>query len=167
MVDPDRPAPADRPASRGPKMTRGESIVAVAGVLLAADLAFLPWHHYSLDTSALAKLGVQIPNFTHNVNGLKNPQAFFGLAAFVIALGMAALVLASVFTQVVPRQEQLHLIAGPVVFGLVMAKFLANHQFLGPGAYIGMVLAALVAYGGFLLSQEAPASSDRPAPPGG
>jgi hypothetical protein len=88
------------------------------------------------------------------VNGLGNPQPFFGIAALVVSLAMAAQIVATKVTVAVRRQEQVHLIAGPVVLGLVLAKVLANHQFLGKGAWGALLLAAGVAYGGFLLSQE-------------
>lgn len=143
--------------------TRGEAIVVVAAVLLIADLVVLPFHHYAIDTSGLAKLGVHVPGFSHDVNGLGNPQAFFGIAALVVSLAMVAQIVATKVS-VVPRQEQVHLIAGPVVLGLVLAKILANHQFLGKGAWGAIVLAAAVAYGGFLLSQETGSASGTPAP---
>jgi hypothetical protein len=153
MADPDHPVRPRR------SWTRGEAIVVVAAVLLVADLLLLPWYHYAIDTSALDKLGIHVPGFTRNVNGLHNPQAFFGVAALAVSLAMILQVLAAKFTAVVPRQEQIHLVAGPVVLGLVLAKLVANHDFLGLGAWAGLVLAAAVAYGGFLLSQEAPAGS--------
>jgi hypothetical protein len=147
-------ADADHRIRPGRTWTRGEAIVVVAAVLLVADLIVLPFHHYAIDTSGLAKLGVHVPGFTHDVNGLGNPQPFFGIAALVVSLAMAAQIVATKVTAAVRRQEQVHLIAGPVVLGLVLAKILANHQFLGKGAWGALLLAVGVAYGGFLLSQE-------------
>jgi hypothetical protein len=147
------------PARPGRSWTHGETMVLVAGALLVADLILLPWHHYHLDTSALDKLGVHVPGFTRNVNGLHNPQVFFGVAALIVSVAMIVQILAAKFSAAVPRQEQIHLVAGPVVLGLVLAKIVANHDFLGFGAWVGVVLAAGVAYGGYLLSQETPAGS--------
>ena len=155
-------ADSDSPARTGGAWTRGERLVVAAGLLLAADLALLPWHHYRLDTSGLSQFGVTVPGFSYKVSALHAPQAFFGVAALVVCLGMAGQILAAKLTSAMPRLEQLHLVAGPVVLGLLAAKLLADRHFLGAGAWAGMVLAAGVAYGGFTLSQETAAGSGRP-----
>ena len=128
-----------------------------AGLLLAADLLALPWHHYRLD---MADLGLDVPSFNLERTGVQNPQAGFGIAAVGLALGMAAHVLVAKLTGALPRLEQVHLVAGAVVLGLVLAKLLADREFLGTGAWIGTALALALAYGGFALSQESPPPTD-------
>lgn len=130
-----------------------------AGILLAADLIALPWHHYRLD---MADLGLDVPEFNLERTGVQSPQAAFGIAAVGLALGMALHVVVAKFTSALPRAEQLHLVAGAVVLGLVLAKLLADREFLGTGAWVGTALAFAVAYGGFALSQES-----SPVPVGG
>lgn len=147
------------------RWTRGERIVVVSGALLAADLLLLPWHHFSIGKE-FAEFGVTLPTFTYNRTGVQNPQAFFGMSALLVSLAMVGQIFAAKVSAAVPRLEQAHLVAGPVVLGLVLAKLLANNNFLGPGAWAGSVLAAGVAYGGFLLSQESPAPETSTAPPG-
>jgi hypothetical protein len=149
-------------ARPGRRWTQGERLVALTGVLLAADLVLLPWHHYRLDTAALEQFGVHLPGFSRKVNGLHSPQAFFGIAALVLSVGMVLQVLAAKLTTAMPRLEQLHLVAGPTVLGLLAAKLLADHDFMGAGAWLGIVLAAGLAYGGFTLSQETTAGSGNP-----
>ncbi len=122
-----------------------------AGILLAADLIALPWHHYRLD---MGDLGLDVPAFNLERTGVQRPQAAFGIAAVGIALGMALHVVVAKFTSALPRAEQLHLVAGAVVLGLVLAKLLADREFLGTGAWVGTALAFALAYGGFALSQE-------------
>ena len=122
-----------------------------AGILLAADLIALPWHHYRLD---IRDLGLDVPAFNLERTGVQSPQAAFGIAAVSIALGMALHVVVAKFTSALPRAEQLHLVAGAVVLGLVLAKLLADREFLGIGAWVGTALAFAVAYGGFARSQE-------------
>jgi hypothetical protein len=73
-------------------------------------------------------------------------------------------VVATKVSPAVPRAEQVHLVAGAVVLGLIVAKLMANNDFLGTGAWIGIALAAALAYGGFLLSQETTASTGRRVP---
>ena len=138
------------PGARG--WSLGEGIVLVAGALLAVDLVALPWHRYHLDTG---DLGLDLPAFNLERTGVQSPQAAFGIAALVIALAMAAHVLATKVVPALPRMEQVHLVAGAVVLGLLLAKLLADREFLGIGAWLGVALAAAVAYGGFALSQDA------------
>lgn len=137
----------------GHRWTRGEQIVVAAGVLLIADLVALPWHHFSLDVE-LQQFGIEVPSFTFDRRAVQNPQAFFGIAALVVTAAMVLQILAAKFSAAVPRWEQIHLVAGPVVLGLLVAKLIANNAFLGVGAWIGTGLAAVLAFGGFLLSQE-------------
>jgi hypothetical protein len=58
--------------------------------------------------------------------------------------------------------QQLPLIAAPAVFGLLVAKLAVNRDYLGYGAWIGVVLAAIFAYGGVLLSKESAAAVEDP-----
>jgi hypothetical protein len=148
---------------RGREWTRGEQVVVAAGVLLILDLLVLPWHHFSLNVD-LERFGIDVPSFTFDRRGVQNPQAFFGIAAVVVAAAMVLHILARKVRAGVPRYEQLHLIAGPVAFGLLVAKLLANDAFLGVGAWVGTGLAAVLAFGGFLISQEATTGPDRSVP---
>jgi hypothetical protein len=153
---------AERPgaSTSARRWTRAEVIVVVAGLLLAGDLLALPWHHYHLD---LGNLGVQVPIFDLRRTGVQSPQAAFGVAAMVLALGMALHISLTKLSATLPRLVEVHLVAGAVTLGLVLAKLLADRDFLGTGAWAGTALALGLAYGGFALSQEAVAD---PAPEG-
>jgi hypothetical protein len=136
--------------------------VVAAGALLVADLVLAPWHHFAIDVN-LSQFGVDLPSFSYDRKGVQDPQAFLGRAAAVVAALMVMQVVAAKLSAV-PRWEQIHLVAGPVVLGLIVAKLLANNDFLGRGAWIGAALAAALAYGGFTLSQETATGSPRGAP---
>jgi hypothetical protein len=151
---------ADSPAPRRREWTRGEALVVAAGALLVLDLLLAPWHRFAIDVN-LEQFGVELPSFRLDRHGVQNPQAFFGIASAVIATLMAIHIVATKLVPTVPRFEQLHLVAGAVVLGLVVAKLLANNDFLGIGAWLGIALAAVLAYGGFLLSQETSAGTGR------
>lgn len=153
----------DGPARAGRRWTRGEVIVVVAGALLVVDLLLAPWHRFAIDVD-LEQFGVELPGFRLDRRGVQNPQAFFGIASAVVAALMVLHVLATKALASVPRAEQLHLVAGAVVLGLVGAKLMANNDFLGFGAWLGIALAAALAYGGFLLSQETTAGAGRTVP---
>ena len=124
-----------------------------AGALLVLDLVLLPWHRFGIDVN-LEQFGVELPSFRLDRRGVQDPQAFFGIASAVVATLMVVHIVATKVVSTVPRSEQLHLVAGAVVLGLVVAKLLANNDFLAVGAWLGIALAAALAYGGFLLSQE-------------
>lgn len=143
----------DDPAVTGRRWTRGETLVVVAGALLVLDLVFAPWHRFGIDVD-LEQFGVELPSFRLDRRAVQNPQAFFGIASAVVATLMVVHIVATKVVSSVPRSEQLHLVAGAVVLGLVVAKLLANNSFLAIGAWLGIALAAALAYGGFLLSQE-------------
>jgi len=140
---------------------RGERIVAVAGILLAADLVLLPFHHDSLDLKE-EEFGIAVPSFRIDLTGLQDPYKVFGIAALVVVIAMVLHILMARVTPAVPPPGQVHLVAGAVVLGLVAAKMLANHAFLGVGAWLALALAAGVAYGGYVLGQEAAAGSGTP-----
>ena len=133
------------------RWTRGEVVIVVAGILLAVDLVTLAWHQYRLDT---ADLGIDLPAFNLERTGIQSPQAAFGIAAAAIAVAMAAHILLAKLGAGLPRLEQVHLVAGAVALGLVLAKLLADREFLATGAWAGTALAFALAYGGFVLSQE-------------
>ena len=153
----------DGPARAAEGWTRGEAIVVGAGALLVLDLLFAPWHHFAIDVN-LKQFGVELPSFRLDRHGVQNPQAFFGISSAVIAVLMVAHVVATKVSAAVPRAEQLHLVAGAVVLGLIVAKLMANNDFLGTGAWLGIALAAALAYGGFLLSQETTAGTGPKVP---
>ena len=130
---------------------RGERIVVATSVLLVLNLALLPWHHYRLD---IGELGVQVPSFSLKRTGVQSPYAAFGIGALVVAVGMALHTVALRLSPAVPRLDQVRLVAGAVVLGLVVAKLLANRDYLGIGAWLGTALALGVACGGIALSQD-------------
>lgn len=132
------------------------------GVALVADMVALPWHRYSLDLSA-QRFGVEVPSFRIDRTAVQNPFALLGIAAMVVAVLMVAATVGPKLWPSLPRPGPLHLVGGAVLLGLVVAKLLAENDFLGSGAYLGTVLAALVAYGGLVLSQEAAAERARQA----
>ena len=150
----------DGEARTGRRWSRGETIVVVAGALLVIDLLLAPWHRFAIDVD-LEQFGVELPGFRLDRRGVQNPQAFFGIASVVVAAIMVLQIVATKVLASVPRVEQLHLVAGAIVLGLVGAKLMANNDFLAYGAWFGIALAAALAYGGFLLSQETSAGTGR------
>ena len=125
----------------------------MSGVLLIVDLTALPWHHYALNIDTKG-LDLKLPTFSLDRTAVQAPHAFLGVAALLLAAVMVVLVALSTLRQLGSRFETLHLIIGPAVFGLLAAKAMVA-DYLGAGAWLGLLLGAMLAYGGFRVSQEA------------
>jgi hypothetical protein len=130
------------------KLSKGERIVAGAGLLLVIDLLFLPWHHITVrGLLSASRTGVQSPN------------SFYGVLALLLALVMVAQVVVSKLTaaklpDIPVPWAQVHLIAGIAVFALLLLKLLVETSYLGFGAFLGLIFSAALAFGGFTVSQE-------------
>ncbi|HUR22767.1 MAG TPA: hypothetical protein VMZ73_02740 [Acidimicrobiales bacterium] len=135
------------------KLTLGNKIVLGAGVLLILDLLFFPWHNVSVG-------GIVDVNRT----GVQSPNSFYGVLALLLALVMVAQVVVSKLTTAklpdIPLPwSRVHLIAGIAVLALLLLKLLVETSFLGFGAFLGLILAAALAYGGYTISQEGPSAA--------
>lgn len=128
--------------------------------MLTADLLLLPWHHYALNLDK-EKLGIEVPSFSLDRTGVQDPYALLGIVALVISAVMVVHTVVAKLVPAVPRPGQIHMVAGALVIGLIVAKLLSDNRFLGMGAWIGTALAVALAYGDFMVSQEASAGSGR------
>lgn len=137
------------------KLTLGEKVVLGAGLLLVIDLLFLPWHKIDLGIVDVSRTGVQSPN------------SLWGVLALLVTIAMIAAVVVSRFTTAtlpklpVPWSQAMFL-AGVLVFALLLLKLVIETDFLGFGAYLGVLLGAAVAFGGFTMRKEAAGTA---APP--
>ena len=136
------------------KLRLSDRIVLIAGVLLAIDLLFLPWHHISVPR-ILGFGGGSV-----NRTAVQSPNSFYGVLALLIVLALVGVVVVSRLTTAklpdLPMSwAQVHLIAGVAVLALLVLKLLVETSALGFGSYLGVALGAAVAYGGFLGFKEA------------
>jgi hypothetical protein len=143
------------------KLTQGDRIVLGAGILLIVSLLFFPWHHIDLG-GAFKALGALADNVDTSVDrsAVQSPNAGYGLLALILTIVMVAQIVASkLFGANLPDPPapwaQIHMIAGIAVFVLLLVKLLAETTALGFGAYVGLLLAAAVAFGGYTMRQEA------------
>ncbi len=130
------------------KLTKGDRVVAAAGLLLILDLLVLPWHRIAVGPLSVSRTGVQSPN------------SFYGVLALLLALIMVAQVVVAKLTaaklpEIPVPWSQVHLIAGIAVFALLLLKLVVETSYLGFGAFLGLIFAAALAFGGFTISQEA------------
>jgi len=133
------------------KLTQGERIVLIAGVLLIIDLLVLPWHNI--------KLGGLVDV---NRTGVQSPNAFYGVIALLLAIVMVGQIIATKIANAkLPDLPigwgQVHMIAGILVFALLLLKLIVETNFLGFGAYLGVILGAAMAFGGFSINKESSA----------
>ena len=129
------------------RLTRGERFVVVAGGLLLLSLAFFPWHKLS----ELGFLGGD-PTLT----ALQEPNQLQGTLAFLVTVAMLAQVIMTRYSQqrVNPTLVKLQAPAGMAVFALLAWKLASETSYLSVGAYLSLLFAGALAYGGFVLSRE-------------
>ena len=134
------------------KLTLGDRMVLAAGALLVVDLLFLPWHDIDLGILSVKRTGVQ------------SPHSFYGVLALLIAVVMVAQVVVSRLTtaklpEIPVPWGRVHLIAGVAVLALLLLKLVIETDFLGFGAWLGIILAAVLAFGGFTVNKESTGAS--------
>jgi hypothetical protein len=133
------------------RLSPGERIVLVAGLLLIADLLFLPW--YDID------LGPIDEAVNTTATGVQQPYAGYGIAAVVLtAVMVAQIALARLLSVRMPDPpvpwSQIHLILGIFVAVVLVIKLVRLTDSLGYGAYSAILAGILVAYGGYRIASE-------------
>ena len=163
----------DKLMERFGALSIGEKIIIIAGAILFID-GFLPW--YSIDFGPLGSI---------TRSGWQSPGAIWSMLAIVIGLAMAAVVVLKGLTEVeIPDNvggqswPKILLGGGVAALVLVLIKLLNESSFLGFGFYLGIIAAAALAVGGFLMFREeqaaglsgpppSPPSDPPPSPPSG
>lgn len=152
------------------KLSLGDRIVGAAGILLLLDLLIFPWHRISI--------GIAGFRATATRSGLESPNSFWGILAFLLAIVVVAVVILKRLTTVqlpeIPIAWNQGIFFGSIaVLALLLIKLLAETNYLGFGAWLGILLGAAMVYGGFLVSKQGEAgvaaagagAGDMPPPP--
>jgi hypothetical protein len=147
-------------------------MIVLAGVPLAVVLWRFPWHRFGLSIAdEFRRLGLEeIPTFRPiEATALESPNAFLGRAALILTVLMVVAVivgkLTAARTPLPAAWQQMHLIAGAAVLGLLGAKIVAQGEFVTLAAWVAVGLAGLLAYAGFIRGQEAAAAGPGPSTP--
>jgi hypothetical protein len=133
------------------KLSQGERIVLVAGLLLIADLVFLPWHDIDL--------GAADDVVDTTITAVQAPYSGYGIAAVVLT---SIMVLQIVVTRLLAVRlsepplpwSQVQLILGVFVAVVLVIKLARLTDSLGYGAYSAILAGLLVAYGAYEISRE-------------
>lgn len=129
------------------KLTLGDKIAGICGVLLLIGLLFLPWH--SVD------LGFGI-DYTRRA--IQSPGAFWGWLAFLCTAAVIAIIIVDRLTEAdLPELPigyyQLAFFLTLATGALLLLKLVLETDFLGWGVWVNLILTAGMIYGGFLIFQ--------------
>jgi hypothetical protein len=132
------------------KLTQGERITVIAGLILIIDLLFLPWHKVSTVVFGQTISGT--------ASAIESPNGFYGVLALILTIVLVGVILARLGGVKLPDLPaplgQIIMIVGIVIFVLLLIKLLAETDFLGFGAYLGILLGAAVAFGAYSIKKE-------------
>jgi hypothetical protein len=153
MAQPQRPGGFDMA-----RMTTGSKVVLVTAILLFIDL-FFPWQ------------GVDFGDFLGTDLGSANVSGFSGLGILVAILCLAVIVWEGMLAAGVNVSMGT---TSPALIGAALAgatalftiiAFLTKLSAIKWGAFVGLVLALVMAYGAYLRFQESKVGGPPPPPP--
>jgi len=141
----------------GRKLSQGEWIVLVVGLLLLVDLLLLPWH--AVDLTRTQQAVADAVGFDPTPSAVQPPGRGYGIAAVIFLIVMIVQIAIARFTSLrLPEPpvpwSQIHLIAGIFVLVVLVIKLIRDTSGLGYGAYSGILGGLLVAYGGYLIASD-------------
>jgi hypothetical protein len=143
------------------KMRVPDWILGGCALVLLIDLLFFPWHSVDLG-----------PFGDYTRSGLESPNAFWGILAFIVALAVLAVVIVGRLTtaklpEIPISWADATFYAAIATLVLLLIKLIAETDSLGFGAWLGILLAAGMVYGGFATKQadaSTPTSATPPTP---
>ncbi|MCI0819337.1 MAG: hypothetical protein J4O12_03475 [Chloroflexi bacterium] len=141
------------------KLGLGEKIILIAGPLLFID-GFLNWYSVSGQCIDLGAVG-EICAEGGSASGWESPGSIWSVLAILLGLTMAGLVAAVRFGNMKLPEMPQGVTWGRIMLGMggasalfVVAKFVNHSSNLDFGFFIGALLVAALAAGGFLTFQE-------------
>ncbi|MGH3578198.1 MAG: hypothetical protein ACRDU0_11660 [Mycobacterium sp.] len=137
------------------KLRTADWIIGVAGILFIINL-FLPWASASFGFSGPSGGGFSV---TATANGVSSPGAVWGILALIVAVIMVVqVVMARLTSAKMPELGgvtwgQVHLVGGIAVVVLAVLKLIAVRHYIGWATWVGIVLGAILTYGGVVMSR--------------
>ena len=133
------------------KMRQADWILGGCALALVIDLLFFPWHKIDLDFGPLG-------SSSSSRSGIQSPNSFWGVLALLLAIAIVAVVVMRRLTTA--KLPDLPIAWGDALFYAAIAtlvllfiKLIAETDFLGFGAYLGLLLSAGAVYGGYATKQ--------------
>ncbi|CAB4735609.1 MAG: hypothetical protein F2754_14085 [Actinobacteria bacterium] len=144
------------------KMRTPDWILGGCALALVIDLLFFPWHKIDINFGPLGSA-------SQSRSGIQSPNSFWGVLALLLVLAILAVVIIRRLTTVklpdLPISWADALFYGSIAtLVLLLIKLVAETDFLGFGAYLGILLAGGLVYGGFA-TKQVDGSSASSAPP--
>lgn len=137
------------------KLTMGDKIVAGTGIVLIIGLFAFPWHSVSAGP------------FSQSWSATSTNNTVWAILALLVTLALVGAILAEKLGNValpelpIPWNDA-KFYASVVVLALLLLKLITETNALGWGAWINIILAAGMAYGGFLIKQEGASAGSTP-----
>jgi hypothetical protein len=134
------------------KLSLSDKILGGTGIILIIDLLFFPWHHISISFG-----GIDVASKSYNA--LSGTGEFWGFLALLLTLAVVGVLIVTKFTSTtmpdlpVPLNQAIFYTSIATLV-LLLLKLVLETDYLGFGAYFGILLAAGMTYGGFLKSKE-------------
>lgn len=152
---------AEGPSFDMSKMTTAAKIILVGGIVYLIDL-FLPWNKVCVDMSGFTGLG----NICGKVSGTHG-LGTVNLLLVIVIIAMEVMVVMGLDASMPMEAKQRQLIGAGLVGLLLIVtllKILVDNTALSWPAWLGLILAAVMGYGGFMRFQESK-SAGGAAPP--
>lgn len=150
------------------KLKLGDKIILGCGLGLLITLLFLPWHRICIDFGAFGG------ESCGSASAMESPNGFWGILALLALVAIIAVVFVERLTTTelpaLPIGMHQAIFFGCIgIFAILVLKLLTKFEFLGFGAYLAILLAGGMVYGGFLLFQSGESEGGSPgtgsAPP--
>jgi hypothetical protein len=148
-------------------MTTAAKIILVSGIVYLVNLS-LPWNKPCADLSGLAGLtGSSLGNICVKVPGTHG-LGMINLLLVIVIIAMEIMVVMGLDANMPMKAEQRQIVGSGLVGLLLILTLLkvllVDNDYLSWPAWLGIILAAVMGYGGFMRFQEAQ-SSGGAAPP--
>lgn len=158
---------AQRPSFDLSRMSTASKILLGGGVLFLIN-SFLPYWQRVCASDVLGELGPLVEDRCAGAGLWEGLGIIAGLAAILI-LVMEILIAAQVRVDIGTAAQRSQIeagLAGAVLLFTVL-RVIIDNDFLSWGAYLGIVLSLVIAYGGYMRWQEPQVATPPTAPPPG